>query len=149
MAISRVKTWVAGEVLTASDLNAEFNNTLNNALSLISPLTGDLNFNGNKATNLKFETQTATQSIGAEGIVYWQSTEDSLHISTGTAQARVPALVGIQAGELVGMLNTGGVSGATTYSRIQLGSGVSITNGALGVSGSVSGGNPISSAMFN
>lgn len=52
MALSRVKTWVAGEVLTASDLNAEYNNILDNALSLISPLTGDLNVNGNRLTNL-------------------------------------------------------------------------------------------------
>lgn len=46
MSLSRVKTWVADEVLTASNLNAEFNNILNNALSLISPLTGALDFNG-------------------------------------------------------------------------------------------------------
>src|SRR3990167_6216567 len=30
MALSRVKTWIAGEVLTASDLNGEFNNILDN-----------------------------------------------------------------------------------------------------------------------
>lgn len=47
MALGRVKTWIA-EVLTASDLNAEFNNILNNALSLISPLTGTLDANGNE-----------------------------------------------------------------------------------------------------
>lgn len=46
MALSRVKTWIAGEILSAADLNAEFNNPLNNALSLISPLTGALDFNG-------------------------------------------------------------------------------------------------------
>ena len=47
MAIGRVKTWIV-EVLTASDLNAEFNNIINNALSLISPLTGTLDANGNE-----------------------------------------------------------------------------------------------------
>lgn len=47
MALGRVKTWIA-EVLTASDLNAEFNNILNNALSLISPLTGTLDADGNE-----------------------------------------------------------------------------------------------------
>ena len=46
MALSRVKTWVADEVLSASNLNAEFNNILNNALSLISPVTGALDFDG-------------------------------------------------------------------------------------------------------
>lgn len=46
MALSRVKTWSAGEVLTASDLNAEFNNVLSNAITLISPLTGTLDADG-------------------------------------------------------------------------------------------------------
>ncbi len=51
MAISRIKVWVA-EVLTYSDLNAEFNNVLNNALSLISPLTGNLAAGSFKITEL-------------------------------------------------------------------------------------------------
>ena len=46
MALSRVKTWIADEVLSASNLNAEFNNILNNALSLISPITGTLDLDG-------------------------------------------------------------------------------------------------------
>jgi len=46
MALSRVKTWIAAETLTASDLNAEFNNILNNAISLISPTTAALDLNG-------------------------------------------------------------------------------------------------------
>lgn len=45
MALSRLKTWIS-EVLTAADLNAEFNNILNNALTLISPLTGALDADG-------------------------------------------------------------------------------------------------------
>lgn len=44
MAITRIKTWITGEVLTAGDLNSEFDNYINNALSLISPLTGNLDF---------------------------------------------------------------------------------------------------------
>jgi hypothetical protein len=46
LALARVKTWIAGEVLTASDLNAEYNNILTNARSLISPLTGVLDMDG-------------------------------------------------------------------------------------------------------
>ena len=45
MALSRLKTWIS-EVLTAADLNAEFNNILNNPMSLISPLTGALDVDG-------------------------------------------------------------------------------------------------------
>ena len=37
MALARVKTWSSGEVLTATDLNAEFNNILNNGAALVSP----------------------------------------------------------------------------------------------------------------
>lgn len=51
MALSRVKVWSAGEILYALDLNSEFNNVLNNALSLISPLTASLNAGGFKLTN--------------------------------------------------------------------------------------------------
>src|SRR5262245_55052083 len=52
MSLSRVHTWSNGEVLTHTDLNAEFDNILNNALSLISPLTGNLNANGNDITGV-------------------------------------------------------------------------------------------------
>lgn len=46
MAISRAKTWSAGEVLTASDLNSEFNNVLNNGVDLWSPATKACDLNG-------------------------------------------------------------------------------------------------------
>ena len=45
MALASLKTW-AKEKLTFSDLNAEFSHIRNNALSLISPLTGALDFDG-------------------------------------------------------------------------------------------------------
>lgn len=48
MALSRVKVWAAAEILTASDLNTEYNNILSNAFSLISPLTGNLDLDGNE-----------------------------------------------------------------------------------------------------
>lgn len=41
MALARIKTWSA-EVLGFADLNAEFNNILNNASSLISPALANL-----------------------------------------------------------------------------------------------------------
>ena len=45
MALSRLKVW-GQEILTHTDLNAEFNNILNNAANLISPLTGTLDLDG-------------------------------------------------------------------------------------------------------
>ena len=49
MSLSRIKTWIE-EVLTPDDLNAEFNNILNNPVSLISPLTGALDLDGQTIT---------------------------------------------------------------------------------------------------
>ena len=45
MAVSRVKNWIV-EVLTASDLNAEFNNILNNGEDLGWPATTAKDLNG-------------------------------------------------------------------------------------------------------
>lgn len=52
MSVSRAKTWIAGEVLTASDLNSEFNNVLNNGQTLAWPATEDKNFDGFNIDNL-------------------------------------------------------------------------------------------------
>jgi hypothetical protein len=52
MALSRVKVWSSNEILTAAALNAEFNNLLNNAAALISPLTGNLDLGSNAILNL-------------------------------------------------------------------------------------------------
>ena len=46
MALAAVKTFISAESLFASDLNALNTNILNNALALISPLTGSLDVNG-------------------------------------------------------------------------------------------------------
>lgn len=80
MALARVKTWVAGEVLTASDLNAEINNILNNATSLVSPLIANLDLGGFSlialsrgsvtAPSLAFtgDTNTGLFSSGADAV---------------------------------------------------------------------------------
>lgn len=46
MAVSRVKVWSAGEVLTASDLNSEFNNIISNGQDLGSPRTKAFDMDG-------------------------------------------------------------------------------------------------------
>src|SRR3989304_5532431 len=56
MALARVKVWIAGEVLTASDLNAEFNNVLDNAISLISPWTANTDAGGFRLITLSAGT---------------------------------------------------------------------------------------------
>lgn len=68
MALSRVKTWVAGEVLFAADLNAEFNNVLNNPMSLISPWTANLDADGFDLLDLdELEFRDAAANATAAG----------------------------------------------------------------------------------
>ncbi len=50
MAVTASKTWVAGEVLTASDLNGEFLNVYGNGETLGWPATVSKNFAGNTLT---------------------------------------------------------------------------------------------------
>ena len=74
MAITRIKTFITGEVLTASDLNSELDNPINNALSLISPLTGNLDFGTTRALTAgplvihvsPEDARTATVDVAAE-----------------------------------------------------------------------------------
>lgn len=42
MSLSRVKTWARNEILLSSDLNAEFNNILQNGADVVFPLSNDL-----------------------------------------------------------------------------------------------------------
>ncbi len=149
MAISRVKVWIAGDILTASDLNAEFNNLITNALALVSPLTGNLDFNNNKAVNMRLEVQTATQAAAQQGRIYYQSTEAALHVDSGSVILRGPLFQSPVAGRLLGAVNPTGVSGATTYADIIVGTGLNLTGQTLTSTATGGGGNPISAAVFN
>lgn len=66
MTLARVHTWVSGEVLTASDLNAEFNSILNNPTALITPLTGNLALGAFSLTGLGAGT-ASTPSLSFTG----------------------------------------------------------------------------------
>lgn len=69
MAISRVKVWIDGEELTAEDLNGEFDNIRNNATSLISPLTGNLDIDG-KVLTLDVAGMTTLVSSSSAGLTF-------------------------------------------------------------------------------
>lgn len=61
MSLARIKTWAAAEVLTASDLNAEYNNILNYLNSGILTLTALLDLSSATAGQIKFpSTQNAS-----------------------------------------------------------------------------------------
>lgn len=51
MSLPRIKSWSPEEVLTANDLNGEFDNILGNPISLISPFTGDVDANEHTITD--------------------------------------------------------------------------------------------------
>ncbi len=84
MALGRVKTWSAAEILTAADLNGEFNNILNNALSLISPLTGGLNCNLKTLSNLVIERVGSLPGTATAGRIVQLSTDETVYIGDGS-----------------------------------------------------------------
>ena len=92
MAISRLTNWVSNQVLSASALNAEFNNVIDNALALISPLSGTLNANAQQITNMRLENLTTTQAAGNAGRVYYQSTVKNVDMDDGTLMRRIAAI---------------------------------------------------------
>lgn len=79
MSLSRVKVWGA-ERLYASDLNAEFQNIIDNASSLISPLSGSLDWDG-YAHTLDAAGVTTAQSTAS---VAWSFTPGSKSGTPGT-----------------------------------------------------------------
>lgn len=64
MSLARVKTWSAGEILTAAELNAEFNNILNNPINLISPVTATVDMDGNVLQDALYQHAVQTISDG-------------------------------------------------------------------------------------
>ncbi len=56
MSLARIKTWSTNEGLLATDLNAEFDNILTHGLSLISPMTANLDAAGFRVTDLAAAT---------------------------------------------------------------------------------------------
>lgn len=77
MAIARTKTWSSGEVLTASDLNAEFNGILNNPVDLWSPAGKAVDFDGQTIT---LDAAAAT-TVASSAAVSWNFTSGA---KTGT-----------------------------------------------------------------
>ena len=89
MAISRVKTWLAAEVLYAADLNAEFDNILNNALPLVSPWTANMDANGFRLIGLALGTvgNPTLQLTGDTNTGIYSSAADTVDVATGGVRA--------------------------------------------------------------
>ena len=92
MALSRVTTWVSGQVLTAAALNAEFDNLINNPVGLISPTTGAINFNNQAHTNLRLEGVATTPSPTAVGRITFDTNRTQVEVDDGTIIRSVPTI---------------------------------------------------------
>ena len=143
MALSRLKTWIAGEVLAASDLNSEFNNILTNALTLISPLTGSLNAGGYKITNYGGTDAPSARS----DVPIVSQVQDQSFVWCGTAGGTAnaitltpaPAITAYAAGQAFTFkAGSSSNTGATTVAISGLATKAVQNSGAVLVSGDIS-----------
>lgn len=119
MALARVKEWVAQEVLTADDQNDEFDNILDNALSLISPLTGSLAAGGFDITGLdELALNDAATDASAAGRLRRNATEITWHDGTATYNLNIFRLLAVS--------NAEATSTSSSYSTFKTFSGLSI-----------------------
>src|SRR3990170_797118 len=88
MALARVKVWIAGEVLTASDLNAEFNNILNNSNSLFSPWSANVDAGGFRLITLSAGTvgSPTLQPTGDTNTGVYFPAADQVSLAAGSVQ---------------------------------------------------------------
>ena len=82
MAIARITTWSSGQTLTASALNAEFNNILNNGVDLWSPASKSTSFGG-YALVLNAAGVSNIQSPGTAGFLLTPGAKTGTPGSTG------------------------------------------------------------------
>ena len=83
MSVSRVKVWIAGEVLSASDLNAEFANLITNGEDLGWPATKAKDLDGNELI-FDADGDTSITSDSDDVIDFRIGGTDSLFIGHGT-----------------------------------------------------------------
>src|SRR5262245_9337044 len=131
MALARVTTWTPGQTLTAAALNAEFDNILNNPLSLISPATGKYDWAEFEAKNFVVEGKAVDPTSTAPGRIWFNSVSSlfkgqtaggvvtigpSTSTSTGGATSTGVAAVGYRVNGLMGVISTNlGVFNANYY----------------------------------
>ncbi len=120
MAVSRLKNWIAAETLSASDLNAEFNNILTNGEDLGWPATKD------KATTGTFKIDGDLVRAGP-----LLQTEQPTTSGTEIDFTSVPSWVK----KITIMWAAVSTSGTSTMTVQLKGSGGFVTSGYLGASG--------------
>lgn len=118
MALSRVKTWIAGEVLTAADLNAEFNSILNNGSSLVQPWVGTFDLDGNTLV-LDGDADTSIDAATDDTIDVAIAGADDFRFTANTFTALSGSSITVESGSI--LLSSGDLSvsdGDTTLSNV-------------------------------
>lgn len=114
MALSRVKTWTA-EVLTFTDLNAEFDNFINSALTLISPLTASLDAGSFDITALdELHFTDAVAGASAAGrlrrngtAITWHDGTAARTVAVGTSSPTFATITGTGTATVAGVVVSG------------------------------------------
>lgn len=85
MALARIFTPVTGGVIETSDWITEFDNIYNNALTLISPLTGNIDFNNFRAINMNLGSVSspAIYFTGDTNTGFYSRTADTANVAAG------------------------------------------------------------------
>lgn len=97
MALSRIKTWASAEILTASDLNAEFNNILSNPITLISPINATLDLDGQELI-LDSDADTSIQADTDDQIDFKLGGTDIVQFKTVATAVNGVSLYGVATG---------------------------------------------------
>lgn len=128
MALARISTPVDGDLITAALYNGDFNNIHDNALALISPLTGNLNVNSNDLTSID-ETEFVNAAANATVTGRLRRNAANLTWHDGTAAGRIFYAGGTDVPIADGGTNS---SAALNNSRIMVSSaGAIVEAGAL------------------
>ena len=121
MALTRTNEFDTGTTLTETKIEGEFDNIYSNALSLISPLSGNLNCNLKQLTNLLLENLGSSPVAATAGRIWFDTGKAQVEVDSGSAIYRVPTITSLTRGDL-----SVGSSTANTWARLAVGAANSV-----------------------
>ena len=121
MALTRVYEFDTGTALTEAEIEGEFDNIYSNALSLLSPLTGDFNCNLKQLTSLCLENLGSSPTAATAGRVWFDTAKKQIEADSGSAIYRIPTITSLTRGDVVV-----GSSTANTWTRLAVGAANSV-----------------------
>ena len=121
MALTRVYEFDTGTALTEAEIEGEFDNIYSNALSLLSPLTGDFNCNLKQLTSLCLENLGSSPTAATAGRIWFDTAKKQIEADSGSAIYRIPTITSLTRGDVVV-----GSSTANTWTRLAVGAANSV-----------------------